>query len=381
MLRTLILLLTLINFSWCEINLPSVVEKVYPSTVNVYLVNKTVKYSMESENVDKDGKITKVFIPITKEDHKSIGSGVIVSEDGYIITNSHVVSAGNLFSIGTHDNRVFDVKVVYDYIERDLAILKIDDEDFKSFKKSQVATFGDSSEAELGESVLAIGTPLGVHHNTVQQGIISGKGKYLPDIRGRRYENLIQISAELNYGNSGGPLFNSNGEIIGINSAIDPNGRSIGFAVPGNIAKRAFEDYVKSKRVGITFVGIKGTTLNENLIKTLKMNSGIGMYVLKMVDGSPADKAGVKVGDVIQSVDGRDVKGKHGFEGIIQEFKEGTEVEIKVLRKGKLLDKKLKVSTVHKALDDCLDVYEVYNPPIEPMFHMMFGLEDLFKIK
>ena len=170
MLRTVLLFFVAVSCLWSNTNLTSVVEKVYSSTVNVYLIKKVIKYSIESEKTSTSGRITRILIPFTKVSRKAIGSGVIVNKDGYIITNSHVISTGMDFAIGTYDNRVFDVKVLYDYTERDLAILKIKDKDFKSFKRSQVAKFGDSSKAKVGDQVIAIGTPLGSSHSGAIEG-------------------------------------------------------------------------------------------------------------------------------------------------------------------------------------------------------------------
>ena len=236
-----------------------------------------------------------------KQDKMQIGtgSGVIISADGYIITNAHVIDEAEKILITTNDNKEFEAKLIGSDEKNDIALLKIETENDLPY-----AVFGDSDSTKIGEWVLAIGNPFNLT-STVTAGIISAKARNL-DITGRTTQSFIQTDAAVNPGNSGGALVNTMGQLIGINTAIQSQtGSYIGysFAVPSNIAKKVIEDLMEFGIVRNGFLGVTGTALNNTIAKEFSTNETEGFYINSVEKYSGADLAGIKKGDIIKYID------------------------------------------------------------------------------
>ncbi|MBC3759741.1 trypsin-like peptidase domain-containing protein [Hyunsoonleella sp. SJ7] len=225
------------------------------------------------------------------------GSGVIITPDGYIITNNHVVDKSQELSVTLNNNKTYQAEIIGADPKTDIALLKIEtDEDLP------VVTFGDSDQAKIGEWVLAVGNPFNLT-STVTAGIISAKSR---DLTGTHSQSFIQTDAAVNPGNSGGALVNSNGELIGINTAISSQtGSYIGysFAVPSNIARKVVEDIMEYGNVQNGVLGITGSTLNSKAAEALEISDTQGFYIAGIVEDSGAEEAGLKEGDIIKSID------------------------------------------------------------------------------
>lgn len=243
-----------------------------------------------------------------KEVQKGLGSGVIVTEDGYILTNNHVVNDADVVYIRTSENRKIQARVIGKDPKTDLAVIKVDEKGLKPM------VLGDSDRLRVGEWVIAIGSPLGENlARTVTQGIVSAKGR--ANVGLADYEDFIQTDAAINPGNSGGALVNINGELIGINTAIASRTggfEGIGFAVPSNMARKVMTALITTGKVSRGYFGISIQDIDENIAKALHINTGEGVLVGMVVPGGPAAKAGIKTGDVI--LDFNDVKVKRGVE-------------------------------------------------------------------
>ena len=236
-----------------------------------------------------------------KQDKMQIGtgSGVIVSADGYIITNAHVIDKAEKILITTNDNKEFEAKLIGSDEQNDIALLKVETENELPY-----AIFGDSDATKIGEWVLAIGNPFNLT-STVTAGIISAKARNL-DPTGRTTQSFIQTDAAVNPGNSGGALVNTQGQLIGINTAIQSQtGSYIGysFAVPSNIAKKVIEDLMEFGIVQNGFLGVTGTALNNSIAKEFSTDEIEGFYINSVEKYSGADLAGIKKGDIIKFID------------------------------------------------------------------------------
>jgi serine protease Do len=265
-----------------------------------------------------------------KEVLQGIGSGVIVTDDGYILTNNHVIDNADVVYIRTFDNRKIDAKVIGKDSKTDLAVIKVNEKDLKPI------LIGDSDKLRVGEWVIAIGSPLGENFaRTVTQGIVSAKGR--ANVGLADYEDFIQTDAAINPGNSGGPLVNINGELIGINTAIASRTggfEGIGFAVPSNMARKVMTALITTGKVTRGYLGVTIQNIDENIAKAMHLKVGEGALVGTVVEGSPAAKIGIKTGDVI--LDFNDIKVKSSIElrNNISSQSPGSSVKFKVLRNG-----------------------------------------------
>lgn len=257
-----------------------------------------------------------------------LGSGLIVSEDGYILTNNHVVQAAEKLKVKMNDGSEYDARIIGRDELTDLAVIKVEGEKFAHLE------FGDSDTLEVGEWVVAIGSPFGFS-STVTAGIVSAKGRSItPRETGRNYEDFIQTDAAINPGNSGGPLLNLEGKVIGVNSAIASRTggyEGIGFAIPATIAKAVMENIIQNKRVVRGGLGI-------SLADAPVANKGQrrqGVLVAAVVDGSPAEKAGIQEGDIILKYRGRTYNEEGILRTAIAITPPGTEVDVDLVRDGK----------------------------------------------
>jgi Do/DeqQ family serine protease len=256
------------------------------------------------------------------------GSGVIISPDGYIITNNHVIAGAQSISITTNHNKTYDAELVGTDPKTDIALLKIDANGNLPF-----TTFGDSNNARIGEWVLAVGNPFNLT-STVTAGIISAKSR---DLLGGFTQSYIQTDAAVNPGNSGGALVNTQGELIGINTAItSQTGNYVGysFAVPSNIARKVVEDIMEYGNVQNGILGITGGTLNSETAQELGVSQTEGFYINEIVEDSGADLAGLKSGDIIKQLDDIKISKFSDLKGYLNTKRPNDIVNVTVLRDG-----------------------------------------------
>jgi serine protease Do len=266
----------------------------------------------------------------------SLGSGFIINRDGYILTNNHVVENATEISVKLSDAREFKAKVIGRDPKTDIALIKIEASNLP------VVPFGDSDKLEVGEPVMAIGNPFGLNQ-TVTTGIVSAKGRFIGE---GPYDNFIQTDASINRGNSGGPLLNVNGEAVGINTAIfSPTGGSIGigFAIPIDMAKEVLPQLKERGSVTRGWLGVSIQQITPELAKTFGLKQANGALVSDVMDASPAEKAGVKQGDVIVEFNGKKIKSSSELPHIVGGTSVGKEVIMKIMRDGEELALQVKV--------------------------------------
>jgi len=303
----------------------SVTEEMSPSVVTVSVVAPKKRVF----SIDPFGGFSQ---SIQGGEPQDIGTGFTVSEDGLIVTNKHVVSQKEAtYKVITKDNKEYDVVSISRDPSNDIAVIKIDATGLKPLE------LGESDNLKVGQFVIAIGTALGEFRHTVTTGVISGLGRGIT--AGSIYEgyveelnNVIQTDAAINYGNSGGPLLNSLGQVIGVNVAIASGVQNIGFAIPINTVKTALVQYEKDgKFTARAFLGVKYQMIG---LQTAIMNKvPQGAYVTEVIKGSSADNAGVKVNDIITKFDGKDVSEKDGgLSKLVSEKKVGDKIDIEVWR-------------------------------------------------
>ncbi len=254
------------------------------------------------------------------------GSGVIISPDGYIITNNHVINGANQISITSNDNKIYDAKLIGSDEKTDIALLKIDTDEELPF-----VTFGDSDQAKIGEWVLAVGNPFNLT-STVTAGIISAKSR---DLTGQNHQSFIQTDAAVNPGNSGGALVNANGDLVGINTAISSQtGSYIGysFAVPSNIARKVVEDIMEYGDVQNGILGVTGGSLNSKYAEELGVATTEGFYVNSVEEDSGADLAGIQSGDVIKKLDDIKISKFSDLKGYLSTKRPDDVVNVTLLR-------------------------------------------------
>jgi serine protease Do len=254
------------------------------------------------------------------------GSGVIISPDGYIVTNNHVVEGANEVTVTLSDKKEYKAQVIGLDPKTDLAVLKIDVN-----KPLPAAALGDSEKLKVGDWVLAIGNPFGLNH-TVTSGIVSAKGRI---IGAGPYDDFIQTDASINPGNSGGPLFNMSGEVVGINTAIIAQGQGIGFAIPVNTAKPLIPQLVADGEVTRGYLGVNIQSITPELAKALGVEGREGALVADVNPGSPAEKGGLQRGDIIIAYGGKSVKNHHALPSMVAATPVGERVTVTVLRDGK----------------------------------------------
>ncbi len=259
---------------------------------------------------------------------QGLGSGVIVSADGYILTNAHVVSGADEVKVNLHDGRSFDAKVVGVDEGSDVGVLKIETSGLP------VLPIGNSDEAEVGELVLAIGSPYGLG-STVTLGIISATGR--AELGITDYGDFIQTDAAINPGNSGGALINMSGELVGVNTAIFTRTggyQGIGFAIPANLARRVMDSLVEHGEVTRGWLGVVINQIDENMADQLGVSDTKGVVVSEVTEGSPSEKAGVAVYDIILRVNGRAVNSPAELRSVVGTTQPGADVELDIVREG-----------------------------------------------
>ena len=318
------------------------VKRSMPAVVNIFTSKSPAKPSARAgKNPNSVDPLFKFFFgdQPPEEPSASLGSGVLVSADGYILTNHHVISDANSIDVALSDGRKIKARVIGSDPETDIAVLKIE------IKQLPAAiTLGNAESIHVGDVVLAIGNPFGVGQ-TVTSGIISALGRNHLGIN--TFENFIQTDAAINPGNSGGALVDTRGNLIGINTAIfSNNGGSmgIGFAIPIDLAKQVMNSIIASGGVTRGWIGVEPQNLNPELSDSLGLAANIrGVLLSGVLDGGPAFRCGARPGDILISVDGTPTNDVRGLLDKVSSISPGNEAELKILRKGKELDLKVQI--------------------------------------
>lgn len=311
-----------------------IVKVLSPTVVNIS-TTKTVKRDIQPFSQLFESPLGDFFEPFNmpkKWKEQSLGSGVIVSSDGYIITNSHVVEKADEIKVTLYDKEDYSGKIIGSDPKTDIAVIKISArEDLPAIK------WGDSDSLQVGEFVLAFGNSFGLSH-TVTLGIVSALGRANVGIAD--YEDFIQTDAAINPGNSGGPLVNVTGELVGINTAIFSRTggyQGIGFAVPSNMAKSVMSELIKGGKVTRGWLGVTIQDVTSELAGEFGLKESTGAIITDIFSRSPAEKSGMKRGDIIIEVEGKEVKNVVSLRNMISRSKVGSRLKLKVIRDGKTI--------------------------------------------
>jgi len=343
-LKKIFFLVIIFSFSFIQAkavpdSFADLAEKLMPSVVNIS-TTQTVKttqnaFPFQFPPGSPFGEMFKDFEQPTERKASSLGSGFIIKENGIVITNNHVIANAEdiLVRVGEKE---FKAEVVGADPYMDIAVLKMDTKD-----KFTTVKFGDSDNARVGDWAVAIGNPFGLG-GTVTAGIISARNR---DINLTRYDDFIQTDASINQGNSGGPLFNLKGEVIGINTAIIAPGQSgsigIGFAIPANAASNVIDQLIEFGETKRGWLGVRIQEVTKEIAEVEKLKKPAGALVASVGQNSPADKAGVKAGDIILEFDGKKIDTMRTLPKVVANTKVGKSVELKIWRNKKSINKKL----------------------------------------
>ena len=308
---------------------------------------------MEAEQVEVSSQITRVveevapavvtitavipgsmtYFGFRTSDSTSMGSGVIISEDGYILTNNHVISEGREYYAELANGTVLQAELISADSFSDLAVLKVEGD------VPAVAKLGNSDLLKPGETAIAIGSPLGNFKNTVTVGVISATGRFLESSNGYQMENLIQTDTAINQGNSGGPLVNLAGEVIGINVMIvrgssysSATAEGLGFAIPANTAKLISDQIIQNGAFSRPVLGIRWTEITSRMARAYRLPTESGVYIMEITNGGPAQKAGLQVDDIIIRIGDYTIAENGSFYNCLFKYSPGDTVEIEVYR-------------------------------------------------
>lgn len=321
------------------------VTSVTPSVVNISTTQKIVRSGSGPGGLFNDPFFRRFFgddIPhqfgAPREEQRSgLGSGVIVDGGGYILTNYHVVKDADTIKVTLRDKREFEGKVLGTDPKTDLAVVQIKAKGLPAIK------WGNSDKLRVGETVIAVGSPYGLNQ-TVTQGIVSAKGRANVNIAD--YEDFIQTDAAINPGNSGGPLINIRGELVGINTAIFSTSggyQGIGFAIPSNMVKVIMDSLIKYKKVVRGWLGVSIQTVDKDLAEQFKLKSDIGALISDVMEDSPADKGGLKRGDIIIEFEGKHIKDSLTLRNTVASTSPGTKANVVIIRDGKKKTLKIEI--------------------------------------
>ena len=394
-LLTVLLVIVLVSQGGCEskgrieqIGFPQsfadLAEKIKPAVVNISTTS-TVKVPgtpfhqfFGPNDQGPFGDFFKHFfneVPDQEMKQQSLGSGFIINKDGFIITNNHVVDNADEIKVKLSDGREYKARVVGRDAKTDLALIKIS----SLFKDLPTLELGDSDKIRVGDWVLAVGNPFGLEQ-TVTQGIISATGRVLGS---GPYDDFLQTDAPINPGNSGGPLVNLKGEVIGINSAIMPSGQGLGFAIPSNMAKSVVSQLREKGKVTRGWIGVTIQTVTPDLAKSFGMNEPKGALVSDVAPGGPAERGGVKRGDIIVTFDGRSVKDANSLSRIVAETPVGREAAVSVMRNGKEVPLRIRVEEMTEAriatqtqTQAPVQRFGMKVDGITPQWRQQFGIKD-----
>ena len=310
-----------------------IVKRSSPAVVKIVVEHSSKRAGRSGPNPEEIPEYLRRFFeyrgtPPSHRQRMSMGSGFIISDDGYIVTNNHVVEGADSVLVRLSDRREYEAAVVGTDPRSDLALLRIDAEDLP------VLTLGKAGELEVGEWVLAIGSPFGLDYS-VTAGIVSAKGRSLPTERNENYVPFIQTDVAINPGNSGGPLFNLDGEVVGVNSQIfTRSGGSIGlsFAIPASVVINVVEQLKENGRVTRGWFGVTIQDVDKNLAESFGLDRPQGALIAQVAPNGPADKAGLEPGDVIISFNGAEVRTSADLPHVVGLIKPGTEVSVELVR-------------------------------------------------
>ena len=313
-----------------------IVDKVSPAVVTVRVAGRATPEQTSGQEPDME-QFRRFFgpqfrmMPQRPQKTRGLGSGVIVSQDGYILTNHHVIENADQISVETHDKRVLDAKLIGQDPQTDLAVIKV------QASGLPVVPLGNSDRVRVGDVVLAFGNPLNVGQ-TVTMGIISAKSRATRMGDGTSFEDFLQTDAAINHGNSGGALVNAHGELVGINSQmLTPSGGNvgIGFSIPVNMARNVMDQLVRDGRVQRAKLGVGVQDISADVAKSLGLDNLKGALVSSVEPEGAAARAGIRQGDVIVEVDSRSVSDGNELRNAIAGTKPGTTVNLKVVRDGR----------------------------------------------
>ena len=327
-------------------NFSDLAEKARPGVVNIQVVKKVQNVGFAFPNLPndpfgEDSPFGRFFQgnPPADQKQEGEGSGFVISQEGFILTNNHVVDGAEQIKVKLADGQEYDAKAVGRDPKTDLALVKID-----GVKDLHALPLGNSSDLKVGSWVVAIGSPFGLEQ-TVTQGIVSGKGRV---IGSGPYDDFIQTDASINPGNSGGPLINMKGEVIGINTAINPSGQGIGFAIPIDMAKAIIPQLEQKGSVTRGWLGIGIQPMTPALEKSFGLKDKEGVLVSDVFKGGPAEKAGLERGDVITRFDGKAVTESRDLSRIVAATPVGKMVSVKLMREGKAIERTVRVGEMEK---------------------------------
>lgn len=325
------------------------IEKRFGKTVTTETTKLVEEESTATNVAEKSSKsvvtvsINKDILDVLSLDKKNVqqdvGTGFIISSDGLIVTNKHVVSDTEAKYKVVIGEETFEVSNIYRDPINDLAIIKIDQINLIPVE------LGDSTQLKAGQTVIAIGTALGEFRSTVTKGVISGLGRGITasgvGVASEKLENVIQTDAAINSGNSGGPLFNSSGQVIGVNVAVSQNGQNIGFALPINLVKESVTNFRNSGEFDRPYLGVMYQTISKDLAQ--KNSLPIGDYIQTVAENSPAQKSGIKEGDIVIEIDGQKIMGddKVSIAKTISQKKIGDQFSLVLIREGKEIETKV----------------------------------------
>lgn len=310
-------------------NIADMVEKVSPAVVNI----ETIVHSngISSNPFFNDPFFRQFFgddfIKPRTNIQKGIGTGFVIDENGYILTNQHVIDQADTITVNFGADEKYNASVVGQDYEMDLAVLKI-----QGNKKFTPLKMGNSDKTRVGEWVIAIGNPYGLDH-TVTAGLVSAKGRPM-NIEERVYKNLIQTDAAINPGNSGGPLLNMKGEVIGINTAVNAEAQGIGFAIPINTAQQVLEELIDKGKVIRPYMGVYLQEVDEEIAQYFKIPRQ-GVIIVEIEPGSPAERAGLTKYDVITAIDKQKIDNYDKVQKILADKKVNDNIMLDILRQGK----------------------------------------------
>ena len=352
-LKVFILLITLTAFTFqAKADTPSsfadLAEKLMPSVVNISttqtVVTRQNQFPFEFPPGSPFEDMFKDFGTPEKRQAMALGSGFIINSNGTVITNNHVIKGADDILVRVGGDIDYKAEVLGADPLSDIAVLKIISEE-----KFIPVDFGDSDKSRIGDWVIAIGNPFGLG-GTVTAGIISARNR---DIGLSRYEDFIQTDASINQGNSGGPLFNMDGEVIGINTAILGQSGSIGigFAIPSNSAEKVIDQLIKFGETKRGWLGVRIQVVSKEIAEAAKLNEPKGAFVASVADKSPSDKAGIKNGDIIINFNGTPINEMKELPKIVAQTEVGKVVEVIVWRNGKEIVKKIKLGRLETSDD------------------------------
>ena len=345
-------------------SIADIAEKNGPAVVNI----DTVRVLETQNPFFNDPMFERFFGDQFNENTRTIpqrgtGSGFIINQEGYIITNEHVVHNADKIKVTLSDGREFTGEVIGSDVTSDMAIVKI-----KADHLPLVA-LGDSDKLRVGEIVVAIGNPYGLQQ-TVTMGVVSAKGRSIPaGAEGHVYKDFIQTDAAINPGNSGGPLLNTKGEVVGINTAIIPFAQGIGFAIPINIAKKNIDDLINFGKVLRSWLGVYIQEVTPEIAKQFNQTEAKGVLVGDVVKNSPAEAAGIKTGDIIKKVNNEEVNSPEELQNKIGNIEIGKEANIEIVRNGETISFVVKIGEM-----PTVEV-EGSESPKEKVFSIQTGLK------